>query len=59
MRRDVNLAAFLALTSLTSVLAVEDNDTPELSDSSCGYIIDTVAQKSMPAQARACMDATG
>jgi hypothetical protein len=51
MRRDVNLAAFLALTSLTSVLAVEDNDTPELSDDSCGYIIDTVAAQSMPVQA--------
>jgi hypothetical protein len=55
MRRDVNLAAFLALTSLASVLAVEDNDTPELSDDSCGYIIDTVAQ-SMPVQA--CMNST-
>ena len=50
MRRDVNLAAFLALTSLTSVLAVEDNDTPTLSDDSCGYIINSV-ETSMPVQA--------
>lgn len=55
MRRDVNLATLVALTSLTSVLAVEDNDVPTLSEDSCGYIIDTVAQ-SMPAQA--CMDST-
>lgn len=43
MRRDVNLAAFAALTSLTSVLAVENNDAPtDPSDDSCGYIIDTI-----------------
>ena len=42
MRRDVNVAAFLALSALTSVLAVEDNDLPtDPSDDSCGYIIDS------------------
>jgi len=39
MRHDVNLAAFVALTSLTSVLAIEDNDAPSTPpDSICGVI---------------------
>jgi hypothetical protein len=39
MRRDVNLAAFVALTSLTSVLAIEDNDAPATPpDTICGAI---------------------
>ena len=39
MRRDMNLAAFVALTSLTSVLAIEDNDAPPTPpDTICGQI---------------------